>query len=275
MFIANYIHFLRCYAKKNQHIDASLIQKNVVVSMTTTPARITKIWPTLNSIALQSIKPEKIYLWIPKKFKRFNHETISRIPHFIQANPYIHVEWINDDFGPATKLLPCLKLLEEQDTNIIMIDDDRIYPPHLIRDFLIHERTDPYSALGIAGTIVHGSERREYRSRRNITLVDVLLGYNGCLVKPSFFSKEVFNYPSDLPEAFFEDDVWFSGHLKKMGVRRLLIPSIAGWQNIITGNKNSFGLCMYENKDKRNFIHVYNYFNTTLGFSRNKSSITL
>ena len=83
--ILNFIHHLRCYAKKKQSCNALKFQKNVVVSLTTTPSRIKKIWPTLNSILLQSTKPEKIYLWIPKKYKRFPLDTISQLPDFMNT----------------------------------------------------------------------------------------------------------------------------------------------------------------------------------------------
>lgn len=255
--LKNYLHFLRCHLKISPCARPKKTQKNVIVTMTTTPTRINKIWPTLNSIALQSQQPEKIYLWIPKTFKRFPNASIQTLPDYILQNPNIHVQFIETDYGPASKLLPSLKLFAQQDTKIIIIDDDRIYPPHFIHDLLKYEQLDPGAAIGIAGTVMHGTERCEYRSTKKMALVDVLLGYNGILVKPNFFSEEVFHYPPDLPEAFFEDDVWFSGHLHKRNIRRVLIPSLPGWQSIILGNKRSLGLCMHENKDKQNFNHVF------------------
>ncbi len=208
---------------------------------------------------MQSQQPEKILLWIPKHFKRFRNESISRLPHFFQNYPSVQVEFIDHDYGPASKLLPSLELFAGQDTKIIIVDDDRIYPIHFIRDLLKYEQFDPGAALGIAGTVMHGAMRCEYTSTKKMALVDVLLGYNGVLVKPKFFSKEIFNYPTHLPEAFFEDDVWFSGHLQKNKIRRVLIPSLAGWQSLILGNKRSMGLCMHENKDKSNFNRVFEY----------------
>ena len=259
--ISEIVHPLRCYSKKNvlPKLNAT-IQKNVVVSLTTTPVRIKKIWPTLNSIMRQSERPEKIYLWLPKQFKRFPHHTIDQLPDFIKNNPLIHVAFIDKDFGPATKLLPCLQFLAGQDKKIIVIDDDRIYSQHLIRDLLRYERIEPSSAIGIAGVVIMGSNRRDYIATKKIALVDVLLGYQGYLVKPQFFSEEIFEYPNDLPEAFFEDDVWISGHMQKRGIRRVLIPSKPSGHSHMLRDKTSFSLCKHENKDKQNFMGVFNYF---------------
>lgn len=251
---------LQCYLKKNCPPCHTPIKKDVVVTLTTTPMRIKRIWPTLNSILQQSERPEKIYLWIPKKFKRFPEHKILQVPSFIKNNSYIQVEYIENDFGPATKLLPCLKLFAQEDKKIIVIDDDRVYPRDLIKDLLKYEAMDPKVAIGIAGTVVVGQYYREYRAAKKITMVDVLLGYKGYLVKTHFFSEAVFNYPSNLPEAFFEDDAWFGGHLEKNGIRRILVPTKLSMHNIMTLNKKTFALCMNENKGKHNFKRVFNYF---------------
>ena len=259
-YLLNMMHYLKCYSKKCNFPPPSNVQKQVIVSLTTTPVRINKIWPTLTSIMLQSVQPEKIYLWIPKKFKRFPENEIGELPYFIKDNPLIQVEYIETDFGPASKLLPCLQSPSLQDKKIIVIDDDRLYPRHLIRDLLHYEKIDPEAAIGIAGTVVFGPHRKEYAKAKHITMVDVLLGYNAYLVKTYFFSKDVFEYPPNLPEAFFEDDVWISAHIKKMGVRRFLVPSKSSMQNMLTPNTRTFGLCMHENKDRRNFIVVLDHF---------------
>jgi hypothetical protein len=255
--LKHYRHFLRCHVKTPPPYRSDNIQKKVIVTMTTTPARINNLWPTLHSLALQSQQPEKIYLWIPKAYKRFSNATIHTLPEFFQYYPNLDVQWIDHDYGPATKLLPCLQQVTAHDTNIIVIDDDRIYPPHFIQDLLTYEQWDPSAAIGIAGTVMHGVQRCEYRATKKLTLVDVLLGYNGMLVKPAFFSEAIFDYPANLPEAFYEDDVWFSGHLHQRHIRRILVPSLPGWQNMILGNKRSCGLCMHENKDKKNFNQVF------------------
>jgi hypothetical protein len=236
-------------------------QEKVIVSLTTTPLRIQKIWPTINSILLQSTQAEKIHLWIAKEYKRFPGIQITQLPNFIKDNPYIHVEFIENDFGPASKLLPCLQSPELNDTKIVVIDDDAIYPPNLIKDLLTYEAFDPNTAIGIAGTIIFGSYKKKYRRVWSITNVDILLGCQGYLVKPRFFSQEVFEYPPNLPEAFFEDDVWLSGHLWKNNIRRVLIPSQNSRQNIfLLSNKKFKSLCQHENIGQKNFTTVFNYF---------------
>jgi hypothetical protein len=102
-------HFIKCHTKPSLYIaKAAPIKKNVFVSLTTTPTRIKSIWPTLNSLLLQTVLPEHIILWIPKTHKRFK-KSITQLPPFLK-HPHIQVRFIDEDYGPATKLLPAIKV---------------------------------------------------------------------------------------------------------------------------------------------------------------------
>ena len=51
--------------------------KNFCVSLTTIPPRFNTLKKTLDSIYNQQIQPEKIFLNITKKFKRFKNENFD------------------------------------------------------------------------------------------------------------------------------------------------------------------------------------------------------
>lgn len=254
------LRIIKCYLKKTPKVDKSKILQNVVISFTCTPVRIYKIWPTINSMLLQSQLPSKIYLWIPKHFKRFSNTGIDKIPTFLKNNPLIQIEFIEKDWGPATKLLPCLEKFKHQpDTKIIVIDDDRIYPKNFVKDLVRYSQQYPCQGISIAGVIMENGQRNEYTHTDIVQKTDVILGYQGYLVKPQFFSAVIFDYPDDCPEAFFEDDVWISGHLKRNNVSCLMVPSQQSTQSWLMGNVLSHGLCMNENKDKTNFMKTWVY----------------
>lgn len=257
-------HIAYCYFKKELRLKSNALADNVVISLTTTPIRINNIWPTINSLMLQSVKPKKIYLWIPKSYVRFPEQTINELPDFIRNNPLIQTEFITKDFGPATKLLPYLETNTQKDQKIIVVDDDRIYPKHLIKTLLHYSNLEPNAAIGIGGVAVLGKLHTQYNRTKKIAAIDILLGSQGYLIKPKFFTDEIFNYPTNLPEAFYEDDVWIGGHLIKNGIRRLIVPSYSSIQCIITHHKKTHALCRFENKDKKNFMQVFDHFKTKL-----------
>ncbi|OGT48080.1 MAG: hypothetical protein A3E82_06930 [Gammaproteobacteria bacterium RIFCSPHIGHO2_12_FULL_38_11] len=261
MFLNFWMHVLRCYSKRTPYVNKEKILNDVIISFTTTPGRIHKMWPTINSLLLQTQLPSKIFLWLPKNYHRFQNNFIVNIPNFLKDNPLIQIEFIEKDWGPSTKLLPYLEKFQNYpDTKIIVIDDDRIYPKTLIEDLVNYSNQYPQDAITIAAVVMSNSGRQEYTHSNKLKEIDVMLGYQGYLVKPRFFTPEIFNYSADCPEAFFEDDVWISANLKKNNIMRLMIPSRPGTQNVLTGNTFSSGLCVHENKDKRNFIKTWEYF---------------
>ena len=51
--------------------------KNFCVSLTTIPPRFTTLKKTLDSIYNQQIQPEKVFLNLPKNFKRFKNKNFD------------------------------------------------------------------------------------------------------------------------------------------------------------------------------------------------------
>ena len=48
------------------------MDNKIIVSFSTIPTRVHDIEPVLKSLNNQTLKPDKIYLNIPKKYKRFS-----------------------------------------------------------------------------------------------------------------------------------------------------------------------------------------------------------
>ena len=85
----------------------------VIISFTTSPERLEKIEPMVNSILNQSIKPDLFLLNIPKIFKRTNER--YTIPKFVKDNVTINI--IHNDCGPATKIIPTINYLKNNNYN--------------------------------------------------------------------------------------------------------------------------------------------------------------
>ena len=88
----------------------------IYVSISTIPQRLKNISTSIESLLTQTQKPDKIFINIPFKYKRFS-ETIedSQIPQF--DNNTVEVTRC-EDFGPGTKLLGSLDKLEKNSNNI-------------------------------------------------------------------------------------------------------------------------------------------------------------
>ena len=82
----------------------------IYVSITTIPQRIKNLNKSVKSLLNQTRKPDKIFINIPFKYRRFS-ETIEnkQIPKF--DNNFVEITRC-EDYGPGTKLLGSLNKLK-------------------------------------------------------------------------------------------------------------------------------------------------------------------
>jgi len=247
---------------------------NVIVSLTSTPSRIAKIAPTLYSLIDQSIKPSDIYINIPEKYRDMDEYDI---PNDITKLSLVTVKRIEKDLGPASKLLPILKLSHiDPNTMIIILDDDQIYSDKLIENYITFEKVYPNSALCLCGWRVpsngkhnsrkslRGSGVKIFQPKPNIQQdenIEILQGASSFMVKPRFFNADVFDYSDAPKQAFFVDDIWFSGHLARNGINKKVIKTKMPYgrmESVLSSTQT--GLVKTDNSVDNNNDALYEYF---------------
>ena len=168
----------------------------IFVSLTTIPQRIKNLNKSIESLLKQTKKPNKIFINIPKKYKRFR-EIIDndQIPKFNDSA----VEITRcEDYGPGTKLLGSLNKFEK-DSLIILVDDDHVYEDYMIEKFFYFYSRSPDNAYSF---YVHP-----------LGNFGVGQGADGFAINTNhlkgvkdFYNKVVKNYK----ELFLYDDLWIS-----------------------------------------------------------------
>ena len=84
------------------------------VSLTTIPSRIKNVYKTIENLNNQTIKPDKIFLNIPIKYKRFKNDKIRE--NDISELKKLNIEVIRcEDYGPGTKLMGSLDKIKNYD----------------------------------------------------------------------------------------------------------------------------------------------------------------
>ena len=104
----------------------------IYVSLSTIPQRLKNLNKSVESLLKQTRKPDKIFINIPFKYKRFP-KTIddSQIPKFNISE----VEITRcEDYGPGTKLLGSLNKFKKNSL-VILADDDHTYDDYMIDKF--------------------------------------------------------------------------------------------------------------------------------------------
>jgi len=110
------------------------METNFCITLTTIPSRLEAIYKTIKSIEEQTLKPNKIFLNIPKEYYRFpeaeiKDSEIKKIQsELLKVNRCL-------DFGPATKIMGGLNDVRKYDCAII-IDDDHIYHSKMCEIFI-------------------------------------------------------------------------------------------------------------------------------------------
>jgi hypothetical protein len=203
---------------------------------------------TLNSLTSQTIKPTKIYVFLPKKSKRFNTiYDINTIQHEKINDPDEIIEFITDinDEGPITKFYKLLDLVHLNQNNqknhsyLFLVDDDVIYPKNRIynlkkniyNDEINHKINYGNQAYGFSGRIYFTRCKKPglkyIEAKKNYKVhVDVLETFNMVAYPRNIFpetSQEFIEWVHQLPsDAFYVDDIVLSYWCKLHNCKRVI-----------------------------------------------------
>ena len=168
----------------------------IYVSLSTIPQRVKNIKFSVDSLLKQTKKPDKIFINIPNKYKRFDEMVNdNQIPKFSDSR----VEVTRcEDCGPGTKLLGSLGKLNKNSL-LILADDDHIYEDYMIEKFYYFYSRAPNNAYSFyvhpLGNLGVGQGADGFAINTN--------HLDGIKI---FYDKIVKNYK----ELFLYDDLWIS-----------------------------------------------------------------
>lgn len=114
-----------------------------VITLSTIPPRFQAIGPTLQSLLHQKARPDAIELYIPRSYRRFP-DWGGGLPDVPDG---VTIRRIDDDLGPATKILPAAKAWRGQEVDLVYVDDDRVYGPDWTHNCLTLRRRHPRTAV--------------------------------------------------------------------------------------------------------------------------------
>lgn len=208
----------------SQHIDAHKPKEaavaagpenepEVIISLTSFPARMPYIHRCLYSLMNQEVKPHRIILWLAEgQFPNGMNDIPEKVKELLPLG--LEIRWVKEDLRSYKKLLPALKAFP--DAIIVTADDDLYYPKDWLKDLLSAYRKQPsgiHSQLitrlgmnddGIIDQIPRTAEMNDTSSYFN-----KLLGGSGTLYPPHALNNEVLNLEVMRQTAPSSDDVWF------------------------------------------------------------------
>ncbi|MCL2007831.1 MAG: glycosyltransferase family 2 protein [Treponema sp.] len=183
----------------------------IIISLTTFGKRLYEVYLTIESIMQQTLKPNRIILWISDNFIK------SDIPLILQKQEKrgLEIKFCKDVYS-YTKLIPALQAFPKE--VIITIDDDYLYNFDLVENLFSGYKKNPnvVSCTRLRKMKLLGprlldkySNWEKNSSNYEASHFNFPLGYGGVLYPPNCFNEEVLNEKIFTEICRHADDVWF------------------------------------------------------------------
>jgi hypothetical protein len=215
----------------NKRINEKVQTKDIklVVSLTTFPARINKVWLVVESILRQRKKPDVIVLWLSKD--EFADKTALPLNLLSLEKRGLQIRFCPGNIMSHKKYFYSIQ--EFPKSTIVIVDDDIFYPSNLLGNLIKANKQFPNSicsAINRKIKIVDGQvtyyncwDYMKINSNPSFALLSV--GAGGTLFPPGVFNSEVLNEEKIIQMALQTDDLW----LKVMSLlNKVKVASIAG-----------------------------------------------
>ena len=214
--------------------NAYFDNQQVIVSLTTFDKRLFEVYLTIESIMQQTLKPNRIVLWLAEDL--INKE----IPQILkrQEKRGLEIRYCND-IKSYKKLIPSLR--EFPNDYIITIDDDVIYEFDMIENLLTSYKVAPgfvYANRVRRMSIKNGkidcyNTWKILEKGMDDSPLNIPTGVGGVLYPPHCFTEEVFNENVFMDICGQADDIWFKAMclLKGTQSRLALIHNPVYYEN--------------------------------------------
>ncbi|QWF70942.1 hypothetical protein KEF85_00080 [Methylomonas paludis] len=188
-----------------------LNEPNIVISLTTYKDRINIAYLTVETLMLQSRKPDKIVLWLAKE-----DCSPANIPIELRRleNRGLQIEYVDRNIGPYKKLIYALSSFPN--STIITCDDDALYPQNFLENLYQASLKFRSEIIGYRCNLIKCYKQSLLPYLQWTTPVGKGPSYNlfptgfgGILYPPNALHKEVLNINNFLHMAPTADDVWF------------------------------------------------------------------
>ena len=226
---------------------------DIIVSLTSYPARIGTVNQTIESLLNQSLEPDKLILWLaPEQFPSKEVDLPQELLDLQDRG--LTIDWYHD-IGSYKKLIPTLK--KYPDAIIVTADDDNIYERDWLKklvegyqqfphDIQCHRVTKFFYENGWR-SIKGGHDYYEKGS-----FLNEIVGLGGVLYPPHCFYKDILDEKLFMQLAPTNDDQWFWIQAALNGVRVRVVDQPIIKANYIPGTQEN-GLAKINNEGENLF----------------------
>jgi len=186
----------------------------VVVSLTSYPKRIKSVDKVIKTLLIQTMKPDKIVLWLSEK--EFAEKSLPE--ELLKLCRYgLKIQWLSDDLKSHKKYYYAVQ--EYRNDIIITVDDDMYYHPELIEtlyhSFLRHPKSVSCTLANLIGAedkkiLPYHKWKKNFIAVEDTEIMDLLpVGAGGVLYPPKCFDLDRLCDEKNIKKyCLYQDDIW-------------------------------------------------------------------
>lgn len=200
---------------------------NVIISLTSYPARIGTVYLTVMTLLNQTVKPREVILWLAKEqFPNERKDLPSKLTNLEDKGLKI---CFCEDLRSHKKYYYTMK--DDPDAYVITVDDDVYYPENLVELLMSTSCKFPDTVVCTWGHEiflengdVYTADKWQYSKGGNepsYTLIPT--GVGGVLYPPHSLSEEVFNKDAIREQCINADDLWLKAMALLKGTKAVRV----------------------------------------------------
>lgn len=191
-------------------------REEVVISLTSFPAAISYVLPTVRSILDGTVLPDKVVLYLT--FSQFGEDGVpDDLVKLSKENPIFEIRDYGRDIRSYRKLIPAITDFPE--SVIVTVDDDVAYHKDMLGDLLKLHSVMPDAILAHRAKLIRpGRPYRKWRKYRwyhflfkkiHASYLNIQTGVGGVLYPPGALKKDMLDVELFTRLAPTTDDIWF------------------------------------------------------------------
>lgn len=247
--------------------------EKIVVSLTSFPNRISKLWMVIETILSQSIKPDKVILYLSKvQFPRLEEDLPDSLLNMKARG--LDIRFVEGDIRSHKKYYYVMQAYP--DDLIITVDDDIFYPTTMIQTLVQYHELYPKSVIcRYAKSIVWDSNMtiksslkwsRIYKTKFGGQ--DIFLGTGGGTLFPmpgTSLYRDTLNIALACDLCPLEDDLWLNTMIRLQNTEIVVVKNYKGILPVL----NTRDVMLYSSNGGENNLTDSQLRNTILYYERN------
>lgn len=237
----------------------------VIVSLTSFPARIKEVKYTIYSLLQQEYKPDRVILWLGEE--KFPHREKDLPDDLLKLKGNgLSISFVKD-LKSFKKLIPALQ--SDVSCSIVTVDDDIYYPKYMLKKLMKEHRENPDCIIAYRAHRIQLDEKgiRPYSRWKFSTsnriqtpsYLNFFTGVGGVLYNKELLYKDVLREDLFMQCCPYADDVWFNAMALLQGTKTKIVKGGAYPLRYINPEEQDKGintLSAYNNRQGGNDLQI-------------------